>query len=249
MIRIAICDDDTAELNNTQAIVNDFILAASNSDITVRSYRSSFELLDDISKAGGYDIYLLDIMMPNISGIELGESIRQTDDLAIIIYTTFSEEFALKSYSVFAFHYLLKPILPQQLHSVLFKALKRIDQEKRKVILLKTKDGSAAILYHQIIFVEYSNHKLRFHLTDGTTAASVILRDPFETTANELLKDRRFVRPHVSYIINMNQIRTITGKDITMTNGGVITISRKYLSDTKKTYMDFLFSQGEPLKL
>jgi DNA-binding LytR/AlgR family response regulator len=96
--------------------------------------------------------------------------------------------------------------------------------------------------------VEYNNHSLRFCLSDGTIVSSVFLREPFETTVNELLKDRRFVRPHVSFVINMNHVRTITGKEFSMTNGSLIAISQKNYTEIKKKYIDFLLSQGDPTK-
>jgi DNA-binding LytR/AlgR family response regulator len=246
MIQIAICDDNALELKNTNDIVQDFAKAAPGTDISVRTFTSAFELVDYISARGGFHIYLLDILMPNINGIKVGESIREKDDLAVIIYLTSSADYALKSFGVYAFQYLLKPVSASQLHGVLNKAFLKIDQEKQNVISLKTKDGISVIRYHQIISVEYSNHCLRFYLSDGTTAVSVCLREPFETTANELQKDRRFVRPHVSFVINMRYVRTITSKGFSMTNGSFIAISRKNYTEIKKKYIDFLLSQGDP---
>lgn len=171
MIRIAICDDDASELEFIHNLVLCFTRENRDTDFSIRPFRSAFELLDNIVGKSGFHIYLLDILMPNINGIDVGESIRQKDDLAIIIYLTSSMDYALKSFSVFAFQYLLKPVSSTELHGVLQKALSKIDLERNKIISLKTRDGITAIRYHQIIFAEYSNHSLRFHLTDDTIAS------------------------------------------------------------------------------
>lgn len=243
MIRIAICDDNASELEYIHNIVLGFTRENPDTDFFIRPFRSAFELLDNIAGKSSFHIYLLDILMPNINGIDVGESIRQKDDLAIIIYLTSSMDYALKSFSVFAFQYLLKPVLPTELHNVLQKALLKVDQERNKIISLKTKDGIAAIRYHQIIFVEYSNHSLRFYLSDDTTTTSVSLREPFESTANQLLTDPRFLRPHKAFVINMHYVQTITGTEFMMTNGSRIAISKNNYTATKKQYIDFLLSR------
>lgn len=243
MIRIAICDDNASEVEYIQDIVLGFTKENPDTDFFIRPFTSAFELLDNIIGKSGFHIYLLDILMPNISGIDLGESIRQKDDLAIIIYLTSTMDYALKSFSVFAFQYLLKPVAPTELHGVLKKALLKIGLERNKIISLRTKDGITAIRYHQIIFVEYSNHSLRFHLTDGTIATSVSLREPFESTANQLLQDSRFVRPHKAFIINMHYVHTLTANEFIMTNESQIAVSKKKYTAIKKQYIDFLLSR------
>ncbi len=244
MIRIAICDDNASDLDNINEMVLGFTRENPNTDFFIQPFGSAFELLDNIVGKSGFHIYLLDILMPNINGIDVGESIRQKDDLAIIIYLTSSIDYALKSFSVFAFQYLLKPVSSAELFGVLQKALLKIDVERNKIISIKTKDGIAAIRYHQIIFVEYSNHSLRFYLSDATAVSSVSLREPFESTANQLMQDPRFVRPHKAFVINMHYVQTITGKEFIMINDSHIPISNKNYTAIKKQYIDFLLFQG-----
>ena len=57
-----------------------------------------------------YDIYLLDVVMPGLNGIELAKEIRSSDKAADIIFLTSSPEFAVESYTVKASNYLVKPV-------------------------------------------------------------------------------------------------------------------------------------------
>jgi DNA-binding LytR/AlgR family response regulator len=120
------------------------------------------------------------------------------------------------------------------------KVLSKIDREAEKSLPVKTKDGITAIRYHRILYVEYLNHCLKFHLSDGSVVTSVSSREPFDTIANELLKDERFLRPHISFVVNLNYVRTITGKDFIMHSGTVLAISRNNYAEIKKRYIDFL---------
>jgi DNA-binding LytR/AlgR family response regulator len=245
MVKIAICDDNLQELTGIQDMVQGFVKENPETDFTVRCFNSAFELLAAIESGASYHIYLLDIVMPCINGIDVGESIRKKDDFAIIIYLTSSQDYALESFRVFAYQYLLKPIQSKALYTVLKKAFLKVNMEETQMLSVKTKNGVSAVYYREILFVEYKNHSLLFYLADGSTLASVKSREPFERTANELLKDNRFVRPHVSFVVNMNRARAITGKNFLMANGSQIPISQKNYTEIKNKYLDFQLNEGK----
>jgi Response regulator of the LytR/AlgR family len=248
MTKIAICDDNLLELESIHDMVNGFIKENPEIDFSVKCFNAACELLTYIEDGGRFQIYLLDIVMPTINGIDIGESIRKRDDLAIIIYLTSSREYALKSFSVFAFQYLLKPVASRMLCDVLGKALLKINLEKSKIISVKTKEGIAAIRYHEIVYVEYKNHSLLFYLLDGSTLSTVSTREPFERTVNVLLDDSRFARPHVSFVINMQHAHSIAGKNFLMINGSQISISNKNYKVIKNRYMEYLLGKGDQTK-
>lgn len=85
----------------------------------MRSFQSGYELLDAVERSGSFDLYLLDIVMPEQNGIEVGLSIRKLDGLGLIVYLTTSPDYAVDSYLTNAFHYLLKPVRWEQMVSVL----------------------------------------------------------------------------------------------------------------------------------
>ena len=243
MIRIAICDDNPQELEIIHDMVQDFMKENPDTDLSVRCFHSACDLLAAIQNGGSFHVYLLDIVMPRINGIDVGESIRKTDELAIIIYLTSSQDYALESFSVFPFQYLLKPIPGSALFEVLKKAILKINVEKAQFLSVKTQEGIFAVRFHQILYVEYCNHRLVFHLLDGSTLVSVSSREPFDQRASELLKDSRFVRPHVSYVINMQHVHTISANKFMMTNETSVPISQNSFTMTKRQYMEFLLKE------
>ena len=244
MFKIAICDDNVKELESTYHMVLDFARQRPETGFKVRRFQSSYDLMDCLHMTSGFHLYILDIIMPVMNGIDVGEKIREKDENAIIIYLTSSSDYAVKSFRVFPFQYLIKPVEQSSLFTTLEKAFAKMDLEAEKSMPVKTKDGITAIRYHRISYVEYLNHCLKFHLSDGSVVNSVSSREPFDTTANELLQDDRFLRPHISYVVNLNYVRTITGKDFIMHSGTVLAISRKNYADIKKRYIDFLL-KGE----
>lgn len=240
MLKIAICDDNVQELEHAYSILLNFTEKKRDADFIIRRFQSSYDLLECLDMSLDFHIYLLDIIMPFINGIEVGKKIREKDNNAIIIFLTSSPDFALKSYEVYAFQYLLKPVTQENLENVLQRALLRIDYETAQGLTIKTKDGIKAFRNHTIVFAEYVRHSVRFHLSDGSVFSTVTLRDPFDSIANKLLGDPRFIRPHVSYIVNMNYIRGITDRDFVMTEGSLVSISKSNYADIKKSFINFL---------
>src|SRR5574344_1361863 len=119
-MRIVTCDDDQAVIDNIKAII--FRNDQAPKDIELTSYSNSTKLLSALEDGKDYDIFLLDILMPEINGMELAKAIRRTDKTSLIIFLTSSPEFAVDSYDVNAFGYLLKPVSETKLFALLSKA-------------------------------------------------------------------------------------------------------------------------------
>ena len=77
--------------------------------------------MDAAEKLGGFDIYILDILMPGMDGIELGVRLRELGYDGSIIYLTSSTDFAIDSYKAEASNYILKPVIPDSSSSSILK--------------------------------------------------------------------------------------------------------------------------------
>ena len=75
MLQIAICDDNIQELERTYAMVERYREQKPELDIALRKFQSSYDLLEALDARGRFDVYLLDILMPHINGIEAGPGV------------------------------------------------------------------------------------------------------------------------------------------------------------------------------
>ena len=71
-------------------------------------FSSAEELLDKGNPF--YDLYLLDIQLGQMTGMELAEKIREKDDHAVILFATNYKEMIRKAFQVSALDYLVKPL-------------------------------------------------------------------------------------------------------------------------------------------
>ena len=88
------------------------------------------EVLDAAEEAGDFDLYVLDVVMPGLSGIQLGMRLREVGSVSPIIYLTVSPEYAVDSYATRAFHYLMKPVQPETLFQVLDEAVAALEKKR-----------------------------------------------------------------------------------------------------------------------
>lgn len=83
-MKIALCDDDERELTNIRSLLDSY-QKTRNISLTYKEYHSSCELALRASKER-FDIYLLDILMPHMTGMQLAREIRTFDHAADIIF-------------------------------------------------------------------------------------------------------------------------------------------------------------------
>ena len=91
---------------------------------------------------GGFDLYILDCIMPGMNGIELGAALRMRDDMGFLIYLTTSPDFALDSYRVDAFDYLFKACQERAVFQSLDKAYRSFHRLCRRQLPLRRRTAS-----------------------------------------------------------------------------------------------------------
>ncbi|WP_343209279.1 LytTR family DNA-binding domain-containing protein [Anaerolentibacter hominis] len=238
-MRLAICEDNIEELNLVLSQLFRYTELHPEWDVSIHPFSSPKALLA-AAKDGQFDLFLLDILMPETNGIELGRQLHEIRPAAVLIYLTSSPEFALEAFRVSAFQYLLKPVSDNQLFQVLDQAMIRIQTKLSQNMAVRTKEGLIALPFSTIAYLESRGHVLYFTLQDRRLVTSTHIRTTFEEAAAPLLGDSRFIHPHKSYIVNMAFVHKLTLKEFMMSDNTAIPISRKNYSEVKSRYLKFL---------
>jgi len=243
-MRITICDDE----NNHLALIEEYVLKyieIENLDIAIKIFNDPCELLEYEKHCGGSEIYLLDIVMDGMSGLELGRQIRKYNKRAVIIYLTTAKEFSLDAFSVNAFSYIVKPFKKEQLFEELDKCFEyRLPPKKEKyIITVKTTEGIIPIAADKINAVEYLNHRLIYHINNHKIK-SITSREPFDKQTEDIIKSNIFVKCSDCYIVNMKNILSITTRGFKMKDGSEFSVTRKY-SVAKDMFLKYKFRGSE----
>ena len=99
-----------------------------------------------------------------------------------------------------------------------------------------TPRGEKNVKLSDIMYVEVLGHILRFALENHTQIHSKVLRIPLERAASPLFHDKRFLRPHRSYLVNADYIERITRSEVHMNDGMVIPLSRLKIDEMRHNF-------------
>ena len=213
-MKIALCDDDEKELSNIRSLLDSY-QKTHNIPFTYQEYHSSCELALRASKER-FDIYLLDILMPHMTGMQLAREIRTFDHAADIIFLTTSSDFAVESYTVKATNYLMKPVSSNAFFAAMDDILRVKTQEQGHFLVLKSRIGVHKVPLSELIYVEAQNRKVIYY-TSGRE--QIVCTELFSSVCNSLLQHREFIQVHRSFLVNMNYIRSIGTMDMCLHNG------------------------------
>lgn len=234
-MRIAVCDDDEQERTCLSRMITEYQLSRGvNFDCLF--FHNGTEFLCNV-KGGEYDLVLLDVLMPGISGMQAAQELRELDKNVKIVFISSSSEFAIESYNVGAYHYLLKPVDADSLFRLLDRARSELFMQEEKGFVLKTREGVVGVSFSGLEYVEVINKTVVFHLADGMIYETTAALADFEEI---LLSREEFLKIHRSYIINLGYIRTLNGNCVVTKNGYEIPVSRQRRNQVRNAYIRFL---------
>lgn len=238
-MRIAVCDDDEREISRIGKLITEYQMSREKS-VDCHYFISSTDFLCEL-RGGEYDLVLLDVLMPGAGGIQAAKELRELDKNVRIIFVSASPEFAVESYSVGAYYYLLKPIEAEAFFTLLDKIEGELSARVEQGFILKSRDGVVRVAFAGLAYVEVINKTVFFHMADGTVREVTATLADFE---GKLLSREEFLKTHRSYLVNLNFIQAIDMNCIMMKDGHSIPVSRQRRSMVQDTYMRFLHQGG-----
>lgn len=231
-MNVAICDDSIGE----RAIIVEH-LHTYFPELSISEYSNGADLVH-AHKSKPFTLVFLDVLMPGLNGIETAERIRVFDKNTPIIFVTTTEEFAVQSYRVAAFDYLVKPVTAEAMEQCLIRFTK-LTPDKRS-ISVGYRGVRTNILLKNIMYLESELRKVIIHLFGGKELRITAKLGDF----TELLEEIDFCRCHKSFIINLNAVETISSEGFCLSDGRRLRISRTFSSSAKKAYFDYVFGKG-----
>lgn len=231
-LKIAVCDDDAAQRDYLFERVS--LWAKKNRHLAeIKQYSGAEAFLFDYSEEKDFDILLLDIEMPGMSGVELAKAVRRENAAVQIVFITGFYEYFSDGFDVSALHYLIKPADEAKLYPVLDRAVNNLNYRQRSV-LLSTGDADVKVSLADILYAESENVYVLVHTVHGNYR----IRMALGKFAQQL--DESFFKVHRSYVAGLKYVKKVTRTDITMTNGDVIPLSRGMYNEVHTALIKYL---------
>ena len=196
----------------------------------VATCSNAFEAIEAL-KSNRVDIMLLDIQMPDLTGLELVKSLNKKP---AVIFTTAYSEYAVDAFNLAVSDYLLKPFDFPRFVQAISKAIGNVKPQpeaspkadtiskSNDFITVKADYKLYKINYDDLLFIEGQHEYVTFHTTERRITALFALKD-----LEELLPKERFVRVHKSYIVSFKHIQDLDKSDVTV-SGNKIPVGASY---------------------
>ena len=182
MLTLCICIDKEKDIDMIRRLAGVFSKEHPEHPLRIYCYRDPCMLMEDIRKQGGYDIYILDIIMPHMNGMNLAEQIRGRGGNGQIIFLSASKDYAADAFDVMASGYLMKPVQKDKFDSAMLLCIDRMNTEESRYFMLKVKGGIRRIRVNELMEIESFNHTRILKLSNGTTVeTNATMSQLFET--------------------------------------------------------------------
>lgn len=241
MLHIAICDDEIPELTNMSGLMEEY-RKTKLPDLRYDTFQGGFSLLSAMDSGVRFDIVFLDILMPQMSGMEIAAEIRKMDQHIKIVFLTSSPEYAVESYKVNACNYVLKPVYQEMLFQVMDDVLDRMQSPPERGFVIRDCSGGATkILLSQLMYCEVVSHCVFFYLSGERIVKSQI-------SLGEVLQSltglSEFVQPHRSFLVNLHYVQRLTKTQLVLLNGKALPISRNKYAEISGQFMANSFQEA-----
>jgi DNA-binding LytR/AlgR family response regulator len=231
MIRAAICDDDPLFMDMIKAKTYDYFMTAGQ-ELDLSCYSSGTPLLLAEKE---YHLYLLDIVLPDFSGLELADLIRTRNPRCTIIFISNMHNAVYDSIRYAPLRFIRKENLDTELPEALEAFFQRYKKSTDNLIVsFKEKDSEILLPVSKILYINSVGHYLEVHSVDGIHKSRGKISE-----YERILSDSWFCRASHGQLLNLRFISYLSGDFVILSNGLQVSLTRTYRSSFISSYMKY----------
>ncbi|MGZ3883084.1 MAG: LytR/AlgR family response regulator transcription factor [Bacteroidia bacterium] len=206
-VRCIILDDELPGLTYMKMLCEQFPFVE-----VERCFNSPEAFLKDQQNLS-YDVCLLDVNMPNISGIEIAQVLSHK----LIIFISAHPEFAVNAYELEALDFIKKPVTKDRLEKALLRAQKLLGEHKlNDSFTWNTSIGKSAVYFEEILFITTSDIDKRDKLVFLQNDNQLVLKNITIEKLLGLLPKKEFIQVNKSDILTKKAIQAYTAEEIVL---------------------------------
>lgn len=228
MINIAIVDDNRVDLNEEVQITEEYF-RKKGLLCRVEPFEDPDWMIRGL-KEEQYDIYIMDIRMEKMDGIEAAKKIRAEYPEPIIIFATNYQEYAIEAYEVNTWRYIQKRKLKEKLTEAYDALLPRLLEQENEVYVIEKKSNVEKIFYDDIYYMEKDERYTVIHCRNGQKKrVRKAIGDVYQELATE-----EFIRLSKGFIVNLRHVMSMQDHCILLRNGETVVVGASKLTEVRK---------------
>lgn len=227
MIMIAALDDQREWLKQEEEITRKHF---GDEGCKSTAYHNVDRFLQDLEKGIWFDIYLLDVEMPDTNGIGVAREIKKKNYEAFIIYVTGYIEYAIEAFEVNAYRYIPKTMLKEKL-ALAYTSLeeKLSKREEGPYYAIELNSRMERIAQKDIYYFHKEKKYVVITQKDGISRVRASLDDVYRA-----MEETSFVRIDKGCIVNLRHIMKLEDRKVKMRNDVYLSVSQPQLINVKR---------------
>jgi two-component system LytT family response regulator len=232
-MRILIVDDERPARDKLRRM-----LASEAGISAIEEARDGVEALE-LLPVFAPDLLLLDIQMPEITGLDVAASLPAPAPL--VIFVTAYDEYAIRAFDANAIDYLLKPYDQPRLQRALQRARDRLAQQRPATetllpavtqLLIPERSGTRIVKVDQIQWIETADNYVILHTADGDPLMRQTLAGLLEKLGPRFIRCHRRAAVQISWIASIANLEKGDG-ELILHNGARVPLSRQYRAEVE----------------
>ncbi len=230
-MKIAICCDDRISLNTLEEMINEYSQIR-RINISIDKFENGYDLLNSL-KNKNYDIIFLNNEMNDMDGTKAAHLIKEQKYCCAVILISDDINNTTEYCKANIFHFIKKPIDKQDLFNKINEYL--CSTKNDEFFIINTHEGTWKIRLSEIIYAEATGKNTIIRTTKRTFELHSSLKG-----IEARLPSNKFCRCQRAYIVALFHVENYTNKEILFDNGERAQIGRKYLSEFKDSFQDYV---------
>ena len=227
MISIIICDDEQKMLSDIAELTAGVI-----KDCSVSAYTDGEALLSALNEQS-FDILLLDIDMPKLSGLDIVSMMTDMPSKPLLIFVTSHDELVYDSLQFHPFGFVRKSYLARELPVMLEDAVRELGGKDRH-FCFHTSEGDVKLKLDEIRYFESEGNYIKLF-----AAEEYRFRDTL-TSLENALSGSGFVRIHKGFLVNQAAVKIINSEECILNDNSSLPIGRSYSDTARKQLMRYM---------
>lgn len=232
MIHIAICDDQDVFLSHHKQKIEQYLSSTAES-FRISTFSDGTTFLQSLENIQ-FDIVFLDIDLPDVNGFEIAERFLCADKTSLVFVSSY-EDLALESFEYHPYSFISKADFDKRIEHVLQRCVERFQRLHETITITYNRD-LVKLRISEIAYIESARNGVLFHLLNDDEIYKTALT---MGKAEQDLGVFGFVRIHSAFIVNLAATKKMA-KEVTLDDGTILSISKKYAAAARAKYIDYI---------
>ncbi len=227
-MQIFICDDEPQMLSDISKKVLECL-----PDTDVRLFSSGLDLLHSLDTEP-CDILLLDIDMPDITGLEIARHLALGEKRPLLLFVTSHDELVYDSFQYHPFAFLRKSCFDKEIQAALNDCLQEMEHRERH-FCFRSEGNRVCLFLSDILYFEAEGNYLKLY----SKSEQYRFRSTI-TSVENTLTDCGFIRIHKGFLINQAAVRLLNSERAELFDGTILPIGKSYTKTAREQFLRYM---------